>query len=39
MALYELGLDVAKDHGFTMLDVQYKVFGLCPACQSQGNRK
>lgn len=38
-ALYELGLNVADAHRFTMVDIQYKVFGLCPACQQQGGRR
>lgn len=33
--LYDMGLQVASTHGFTMIDVQYKVFGLCPACQKR----
>jgi Fur family ferric uptake transcriptional regulator len=37
--LYGLGLGVAKERGFAMLDVQYKIFGLCPTCQDQGTRK
>lgn len=38
-ALYELGLNVADAHRFTMVDVQYKVFGLCPTCQQTGGRR
>lgn len=37
--LHGLAMDVAKLNGFTMIDVQYKVFGLCPECQQQGGRR
>lgn len=37
--LYQLGLDVAGAYGFRLVDVQYKLHGLCPACQEQGGRK
>lgn len=37
--LYGLGLSVAKERGFAMLDVQYKIYGLCPTCQDQGTKK
>lgn len=38
-SLYDLGLAVAAANRFTMVDVQYKVFGVCPECQQQGGRK
>lgn len=38
-SLYQLGLDVAGTYGFQLVDVQYKLYGLCPACQDQGSRK
>lgn len=31
--LYAHGLGVANAHRYKLLDVQYKVYGLCPACQ------
>lgn len=37
-SLYDLGLEVAQTHGFRMVDIQYKVFGVCPECQ-QGGKK
>jgi Fur family ferric uptake transcriptional regulator len=38
-SLYDLGLDVAGAYGFRLVDVQYKVFGICPPCQEAGGRK
>jgi Fur family ferric uptake transcriptional regulator len=37
--LYALGLKMAETHGFAMIDVQYKVHGVCPDCQLQGGRR
>ena len=37
--LYQLGLDVAGAYGFRLIDVQYKLHGLCPACQEPGGPK
>jgi Fur family ferric uptake transcriptional regulator len=37
--LFDLGVAVAKTHGYRMLDVQYKVYGVCPACEARGSRK
>lgn len=37
--LYGLGLSVSETYGFTMIDVQYKVYGLCPECQQKGGRR
>lgn len=36
--LYDLGVGVAAGHGFSMIDVQYKVYGICPACQQQRSK-
>lgn len=30
--LYEAGHAMAARHGYEVLDVQFKIFGLCPAC-------
>ncbi|MEB3197321.1 MAG: Fur family transcriptional regulator [Candidatus Sericytochromatia bacterium] len=37
--LYELGQDVADSHRFKLIDVQYKVFGVCPTCQDAGDKR
>jgi Fur family ferric uptake transcriptional regulator len=37
--LYDLGLQVANAHGYRMLDVQYKVYGVCAACDARETRK
>ncbi|MGE5707839.1 MAG: Fur family transcriptional regulator [Bacteroidota bacterium] len=33
--LVEVGAAVAKKHGFEMIDVQFKIFGLCQDCQGR----
>ena len=31
--LYDMGVHVAGAYGFRMIDIQYKVYGVCPGCQ------
>lgn len=38
-SLYQLGLEVAGAYGFRLVDVHYKLHGLCPACQEQGGKR
>jgi Fur family ferric uptake transcriptional regulator len=33
--LHELGRAIAADNGFALLDVQYKIYGTCAACQGR----
>ncbi|MEB3284835.1 MAG: Fur family transcriptional regulator [Candidatus Sericytochromatia bacterium] len=38
-SLLELGQAVANGHRFHLRDVQLKVFGLCPECQTEGQKR
>lgn len=37
-ALFDLGQAVADSHRYQLRDVQLKVFGVCPDCQTAGGR-